>query len=163
MADASVSDLFHPDAPRRDRLEEAGEQLRNELFFLHYAPFVCVSARERQALGKIFETIKQVRDSAQEQLGTGQLNRILQDAFIKIPPAEHKKLRKRLKLFYAASAVNDRYLAIPVPEYILFVNDKRLAAESYQSYLANTIRKAKPSPGIPLNLSFRSRRDLKKD
>ena len=30
-----------------------------------------------------------------------------------------------------------------------------------QSYLANCIRKAKPSPGIPLNLSFRSRRDLK--
>ena len=38
---------------------------------------------------------------------------------------------------------------------------ERLAAESYQSYLANCIRKAKPSPGIPLNLSFRSRRDLK--
>ena len=160
---ANKWDLFHPDAPRRARLEEAEEHLRRDLFFLHYAPFVCVSAREKQALGKIFETIRTVRRESQEQLGTGQLNRLLRDAFIRNPPAEHKKLKKRLKLFYAAAAVNDRYLTIPVPEYILFVNDKRLAAESYQSYLANCIRKHKPAPGIPLNLTFRSRRDLKEE
>lgn len=154
-------DLYHPDAGRRDRLEEAEEHLRNELFFLHYAPFVCVSAREKQALGKIFETIRTVRKEANEQLGTGQLNRLLQNAVIKNPPATHKRLNKRLKVFYAAAAVNDGYLTIPVPEYIIFVNDKRLAAESYQSYLANSIRKEHPASGIPLKLSFRSRRNLK--
>ena len=79
------------------------------------------------------------------------------------PPPTHKKHRKRLKILYATAAVNERYAAIPVPRYILFVNDKRLLAESYQSYLENTLRKHKPSPGLPINFSVRSRRKPPRD
>ncbi|MDP7495668.1 MAG: ribosome biogenesis GTPase Der, partial [Roseibacillus sp.] len=45
---ANKWDLYHPDAPKRARMEEAEEAIRTELFFLHYAPFICVSAREKQ-------------------------------------------------------------------------------------------------------------------
>ena len=155
---ANKWDLFHPDAPKGARMEEASEEIRNELFFLHYAPFICVSAKEKQELDRIFGAIREVREDSRDIMGTGQLNRLLSDALRRNPPPAHKKHRKRLKILYATAAVNERYAAIPVPRYILFVNDKRLLAESYQSYLENTLRKHKPSPGLPINFSVRSRR-----
>ncbi|NNM29589.1 MAG: ribosome biogenesis GTPase Der, partial [Akkermansiaceae bacterium] len=155
---ANKWDLFHPDAPRGPRLGEAEEHIRNELFFLHYAPFICVSAREGQSLGRIFAAITGLRKASQETISTGRLNRLLQEAFIRNPPAAHKKYRKRPKLLYATTAVNDAYTAIPVPLYILFVNDQRLVAESYLQYLENYLRKHHPSAGIPINFSVRSRR-----
>lgn len=160
---ANKWDLFHPDAPKGARMEEASEEIRNELFFLHYAPFICVSAKEKQELDRIFGAIREVREDSQDIMGTGQLNRLLSDALRRNPPPAHKKHRKRLKILYATAAVNERYAAIPVPRYILFVNDKRLLAESYQSYLENTLRKHKPSPGLPINFSVRSRRKPPRD
>ena len=155
---ANKFDLYHPDANKKDRIEEATEHIKRELFFLSYAPFVCVSALKGQAIQHIFRTIQSVRESAKNQISTGKLNRLLQDAFIKNPPHEHRRHHKRLKLLYATTAVNDRYLAIPVPEYILFVNDKHLVNDSYKNYLTNTLQDHHPTPGIPVPFSFRSRR-----
>ena len=155
---ANKWDLFHPDAPKGPRMEEAGELIRNELFFLHYAPFICVSAKRKQELDRIFGAIRKIRKDAQEIVGTGQLNRHLQDALRRNPPPAHKRHRKRLKILYATTAVNERYAAIPVPLYILFVNDKRLLSDSYRSYLENSLRKHKSSVGLPINFSVRSRR-----
>ena len=154
---ANKFDLYHPDASKSARIENAEEHIRNELFFLKYAPFVCVSAMKGHAIQHIFRTITRIRDNAQETIGTGQLNRLLQDAFIKNPPPEHKRHRKRLKLFYATTAVNDRYQRIPVPEYVLFVNNKQLVVESFANYLTNIIQEKHPTDGLPIPLSFRSR------
>ena len=155
---ANKWDLYHPDAPKRARMEEAEETIRTELFFLHYAPFICVSAREKQELDRIFGSIRKVREDAQNVIGTGELNRLLADALRRNPPPAGKRHRRRLKILYATAAVNERYAAIPVPRYILFVNDKRLLADSYQSYLENTLREETSSLGLPINFSARSRR-----
>jgi GTP-binding protein len=154
---ANKFDLFHPGGQKSARLEAATDHLRRELFFLDYAPFVCVSAMKGQAIQHIFKTITRIRDQAKEIIGTGPLNRLLQQAFAKNPPPEHKRHRRRLKLFYATTAVNDRYQAIPVPEYVLFVNDKHLVVDSFHNYLVNTIKEQHPTEGLPIPLSFRSR------
>jgi GTP-binding protein len=159
---ANKWDLYHPDAPRNARMEEAEETIRNELFFLHYAPFICVSARERQELDRIFGSIKKVREGSQQVIGTGELNRLLSDALRRNPPPTSKRHRRRLKILYATTAINDQYSAVPVPLYILFVNDKRLLVDTYQSYLENALRKENPSLGIPINFSVRSRRKPEK-
>ena len=39
-------DLFHPRMDRTQRLEKAKKLINKELFFLSYAPFACVSAKE---------------------------------------------------------------------------------------------------------------------
>jgi predicted GTPase len=44
-----------------------------------------------------------------------------------------------------------------VPTIVLFVNDKRLCATSYESYLTNRYRAAHPASGIPIVFSVRSR------
>lgn len=42
-------DLFHPNASRKDRMAEVEEQVRRELFFISYAPFIATSAKKRKA------------------------------------------------------------------------------------------------------------------
>ena len=150
-------DLFHPGMPRAERLEKAEHLIRTDLFFLSYAPFAAVSAKEGQHISQVFAQLTKIRAAAQETITTGALNRLLQDAFELKPPSIHKKFRKRIKLLYATAVVNDRYTAIPVPSYILFVNDKRLMQENYEQYLSNRIREKFFSPAIPIVFSVRSR------
>lgn len=149
-------DLYHPGAKRGDRLAEITQHVRTELFFISYAPFVAVSALKKQSIGLIFQKLAEIRKQAQQPITTGKLNRFLQDAFEKKPP-QARKGSKRLKLLYATTAINDRYTAIPVPTYILFVNDKRLMQENYEQYLTNRLREDHPCPGIPIIFSVRSR------
>ena len=150
-------DRFEPGRSRAERLAKAEKICRTELFFLSYAPFAAVSAKERQHIGQVFSQISKIRDAAQKTISTGMLNRLLQEAMLIKPPSQHKKYKKRVKLLYATAVVNDRYTAIPVPQYILFVNDKRLMQENYEQYLSNRIREKYHAPGIPIVFSIRSR------
>ncbi|PYI76683.1 MAG: hypothetical protein DMF01_03410, partial [Verrucomicrobia bacterium] len=44
---------------------------------------------------------------------------------------------------------------LPLPEFVLFVNDPRLMNETYRRYLEARIRKAAPYPGLPIVLTLR--------
>ena len=150
-------DLFHPGGNRQARLDEAIELIRTELFFLSWAPYACVSAREGQHISQIFSQITKIREAANHPITTGRLNRLLTEAMEIKPPSQHKKYKKRVKLMYATAVVNDKYTAIPVPQFILFVNDKRLMHEHYEQYLSNRIREQHHILGVPIVFSIRSR------
>ncbi|MFT3992323.1 MAG: ribosome biogenesis GTPase Der [Luteolibacter sp.] len=150
-------DIFQPDAKREVRLAQAKEHVKRELFFLAYAPFVICSAKEGTAVDSVLKEALKIRKGAQDIPSTGKLNRILQTAMEENVPPLDSKLKKRLKLYYATAALNEKYSVIPVPTIVLFVNDKRLAPASYESYLTNQYRAAHPAPGIPIILSIRSR------
>lgn len=150
-------DLFHPDAEKKARNEAVEEHIRRELFFIDYAHFIAVSSLEKKGVLNIYKLLEKTRQSAEKGLGTGQLNRFFKKAMELNPPRIDKSLRKRLKLLYATTAINDRYKTIPVPTYILFVNDKRLLTDSYAQYLRNKLREFHPSPGVPIIFSPRSR------
>lgn len=150
-------DLYHPGADRKARLEEASEHVKKELFFLHYAPFVACSAKTGGSVEHVLKEALKIRKGAQNIPGTGQLNRILQQAFEENPPPLDSKLKKRLKLYYATAATNEKYSVVPVPTIVLFVNDKRLCATSYEAYLTNRYRAGHPAPGVPIIFSIRSR------
>ncbi len=156
-------DLFHPGAPQKHRQKEAEEQVRRELFFLHYAPFVCVSAKEGTAVHHVLKEAIKIRNTARKIPTTGVLNRMLQLAFQTNPPPTIGKSTKRLKLYYATTAINERYAVVPVPTFVLFVNDKALITSSYEQYLTNKLRQEHPSPGIPVVFSVRSRRREERD
>ncbi|MGE9270422.1 MAG: ribosome biogenesis GTPase Der [Verrucomicrobiales bacterium] len=151
-------DLFHPGAPMKERQKEAEKQVRRELFFLHYAPFVCVSAKEGTAVSQVLSQAISIRNTAQNIPSTGNLNRMLQLAFEVNPPPSAGKGTRRMKLYYATTAINERYRTIPVPTFVLFVNDKALSTQSYEQYLSNRLREVHPAPGIPVIFSIRSRR-----
>jgi GTPase len=150
-------DLYLPNEPQKTRLQKAEEHVKRELFFLSYAPFVTVSAMKNQGIGGVIKQVLKIRKAAQNVPTTGQLNRMLQLAFEVNPPGTDRKLRKRLKLYYATTAVDEKYRTIPVPTYVLFVNDKRLMATSYEQYLSNKIREIHSVAGVPIVFSVRSR------
>lgn len=150
-------DLYCPDAPLSARKEAVREHIRENLFFLDYAPVAIVSAKRSEGIDGIFKSIARVQQEALNMPGTGELNRLLQRAMEMNPPGQHRVLHKRLKLFYATTAVNEKYTTIPVPTYVLFVNDKRLLSDSYAQYLRNTIRSRIKAAGVPIVLSPRSR------
>ena len=150
-------DLYHPDAPRTARMEEATEHVKRELFFLSYAPFVVTSAKKGQAVDHVLKESLKIRDSSKNMPSTGALNRILHGAFTTNPPPSDRKTAKRLKLYYATTGLNEKYSVIPVPTLILFVNDKKLMPTSYEQFLKNKYREKHPAPGIPVVLSVRSR------
>lgn len=150
-------DLYHSGADLKDRIAEAEDHVRRELFFLSYAPFVACSAKTGDSTEKVLKTALSIKKSAQNIPGTGKLNRILQAAITKNQPPTDNKL-KRLKLYYAAAAQNEKYSVIPVPTLVLFVNDKSLMKDSYEAYLTNQFREAHPAPGIPVVFSTRSRK-----
>ncbi|MDO5449499.1 MAG: ribosome biogenesis GTPase Der [Akkermansia sp.] len=150
-------DLYCPEAPMSARKDAVKEHIRENLFFLDYAPVAIVSAKQATGLEGIFKAILRVQQEALNMPGTGELNRLLQRAMEMNPPGQHRVLRKRLKLFYATTAVNEKYTTIPVPTYVLFVNDKRLLLDSYAQYLRNAIRKRIQASGVPIVLSPRSR------
>ena len=150
-------DLYHPDGSRSARIAEATEHVRRELFFLDYAPLVICSAKTGGAVDQVLREVLKIRKGAADIPSTGQLNRLLHAAFEVNPPPLDRKLKRRLKLYYATTAVAEKYTLIPVPTLVLFVNDKRLMTDSYQAFLANQYRKAHPAPGIPAVFSVRSR------
>lgn len=150
-------DLYKPGSDHKARIAEATAHVKRELFFLHYAPFVICSAKTGSAVDYVLKEALKIRKGAQKVPGTGALNRILQDAFTANPPPLDSRLKKRLKLYYATAATDEKYSVIPAPTIVLFVNDKRLMTTSYESYLTNHYRKAHPAPGIPVIFSVRSR------
>jgi GTP-binding protein len=150
-------DLYHPGASKSARMEEATEHVKRELFFLAYAPFVAVSAKSGQAVDQVLKEVLKIRKGAKKVPSTGKLNRMLQDAFQLNPPPSDKRSAKRVKLYYATAAVDEKYSTIPVPTFVLFVNDKSLMPASYESYLSNRLREFNPVAGVPVVFSIRSR------
>jgi GTP-binding protein len=149
-------DLYHPDARFQDRVDGLKEDIGPDLFFLHYAPMVAISAKKRDYLGKIFKAIDEVRDRAAEPLSTGILNRLLSEAILTNPPPVRRS--KRLKLLYATQKRDDQPRPIPVPEYLLFVNYANLLTRTYERYLENQIRDKEPLTGLPIIFTIKSRR-----
>ena len=80
-------DLFHPNASRKDRMAEVEEQVRRELFFISYAPFIATSAKKAEGVEIIFKVITRIRRESHNLPTTGQLNRLIQLAQQMNPPA----------------------------------------------------------------------------
>jgi GTP-binding protein len=153
-------DLFHPSAKQKDRIAELTETMRREFFFLHYAPLVAISAKNKDQIGKLFVQVEAVRKGAQTRIGTGVLNRLLQKS-IADAPGPLGRSRHGFKLLYATQ-VNEGDSAIPVPHFVLFANRAAKMTGGYLRYLESMIREEWPAPGVPFKMSVRGKEPQKK-
>ena len=153
---ANKFDLYHPEGQQKARLEELEEYTRRELFFLHYAPLVAVSAKEGKYLNKVFGAIERVRKSAAESPNTGALNRLLQQAMERNPPPHVGG--RRFKLLYATLAREHQRRPVMAPEVVLFVNAKKLLSLTYLKFLENEIRRHATYEGLPIKFDIRERK-----
>ena len=148
-------DLVKKEDGGRASQGEQAERIRGDLFFLDYAPVICLSAKTGQHLGRVFTALKSVRRDAETRIGTGELNRFFRETFDQHPPPSRSG--KRFKLLYATQVVPEVIRPFQAPEFLLFVNDEELITDSYREYLFNQLRARWPFAGLPIRLRLRSR------
>ncbi len=152
-------DLMDPGTTGKSLVEFRKDFLQNaaaELFFLDHAPVIAISALEKSGIGKVFQIIENVRDSAHVPTPTGPLNRVIKIAMEKQPPPT--VYNKRFKLLYASRANDDRApTPIPVPRFVFFCNDDRLLTQPYRRYLETELRKEYGFAGLPVQFRIRGR------
>lgn len=148
-------DLVRKEDGGRASQGEQSEVIRNDLFFLDYAPVVCISAKTGQGFSRIFSALKSVRTEAHTRIPTGELNRFFRDVFEQHPPPS--KSGKRFKLLYATQVVPEVPRPFNPPEFLLFVNDEALITDAYREYLFNRFRARWPYPGLPIRLRMKGR------
>ncbi len=141
---------------RKEQLAELLEKIRNELFFVDYAPVIVLSALKSEGLTRLFKLVEQIRKGSQHRIGTGQLNRLIAEALTAHPPPA--RAGKRLKVVYATQPEQKEVSqAIPIPSILFFVNQEDLMIDSYRKYLDAQIRKEVEWTGLPLKFYFRER------
>jgi GTP-binding protein len=148
-------DLVRKDDGGRASQGEQSEVIRKDLFFLDYAPVVCISAKTGQGFSRIYSALKSVRKEADTRIPTGELNRFFRDVFEQHPPPS--KSGKRFKLLYATQIIPEVQRPFNPPEFLLFVNDADLITDSYREYLFNQFRARWPFPGLPIRMRLKGR------
>jgi GTPase len=163
-------DLVKPKRGERQAIRELVNETRERIFFLDYAPALIASARTGENIARLFGMIDKIERAAAARIGTGILNRLMRAALAANPPPMVKG--RRLKLFYAAQAAGTQERSakggirrgehLQPPEFVLFVNDRRLLSQSYARYLEARIRDAQPYTGLPIILTLRPRTETRR-
>jgi GTP-binding protein len=135
--------------------EEAIDDIRDELKFLHYAPIITVSAKTGQRVQKILEQIVAIYERYKQRIPTSKLNDVLREAISRHHiPSHHGAV---VKIKFAT-----QYETKP-PKIALIVNHPNFLHFSYKRYLSNFIRSKFDFEGVPLELETRKRGERKID
>jgi len=135
--------------------EQAIDDIRDELKFLHYAPIITVSAKTGQRVHKILDQIVAIYERYKQRIPTSKLNDVLREAISRHHiPSHHGAV---VKIKFAT-----QYETKP-PKIALIVNHPNFLHFSYKRYLANFIRSKFDFEGVPLDLETRKRGERKID
>lgn len=126
------------------------EKIRRELNFMPYVPILFISALTGQRVDQVLPMALRVQEERLARLGTGQVNRILQDAQEK--HAATSRTGRALHIYYGTQVRSDP------PTFLLFVNDPKLGHFTYMRYLENRIREDYPFTGTPIRVVLKARR-----
>ncbi len=139
------------DALEKDTYTMIGytKELREELKFMDYVPVLYISALTRQRVHSVLPAALEVAEARKKRIPTGDLNRIIREAYDRISPPT--KGGRPLRLYYATQ------VSVSPPTFVIFVNDPDLVHFSYQRYLENRIRDQVDFPGTPIRILFRKR------
>jgi len=125
------------------------DDLRYQAKFLNFAPAVSISALTGLRVTTIFSHVNEVYAQYATRIGTGQLNKLLEQATQDKEPSIYKG--KRLK-FYYATQVSEK-----PPTFVMFVNVPEGIHFSYERYLVNQIRRTFGLDHTPIRILFRER------
>lgn len=148
-------DLVKPSTGARNFFDAVLGQIRANLFFLDYAPIDIVSALTGENLDRLFGSVAKIQTHSTRSIGTGQLNRLLQQAMQAHPPPHRGN--KRLKLLYATQVDKQISNAVGPPTFVLFFNYPELLTDDYRRYLEGRIRSEYGYYGLPIIFRLRSR------
>ncbi len=137
-------DLWDP-----ERKRDYGQQLRHGMRFVDYAPVVALSAVTGRGVQRLLPEVDRAHAAGGVRLGTGELNRWVEEALERHPPPVIKG--RRGKIFYVTQA------GVHPPTFVAWVNDPARFSESYRRYLDHQLRERFHFRGTPLVLRLRRR------
>ncbi len=138
------------DGEGRRRLEEGFERLDA---LLAGPPRVNVSALSGRAVERLYPAIDGALAAFHLQVGTAELNRLLERAVAtRRPPAEGGRA---WRLYYATQ------VGTAPPTFMLFANRPLPRGRAYRRYLERALREALPLRGVPVRLVVRRREATK--
>ena len=118
------------------------------LQFCPHVPVLMVSAMKQVGLGRIVPLAAQIREECNTRIGTGALNRAMEEVLTKHQPPVVK--RSRPKFFYLTQA------EVAPPTFVFFVSDVDRVSETYARYLDRSLRKIFRIEHAPIRVRLRS-------
>jgi len=138
----------------KSREREYYDQVKQDMFFLSYAPVLFLSAKSGERIEGLLKTCATIAKNRTFRFQTGPLNRVITRAMEKYAPPLVKG--RRFKVLYAAQqAAKEGSREIPTLQ--LFVNSPGLLTPAYERYLDLKIREAFDIKGCPLRFVMRGR------
>jgi GTPase len=125
------------------------DRLRMEAKFLNFSPIISVSALTGLRVSKIFDLVEEVYRQYTSRIGTGQLNKIIEQAVVRNEPSLFRG--RRLKFYYTVQ------VSVAPPTFVCFVNYPDAVHFSYRRYLLNQVRKSAGLDKTPIRIFFRKR------
>jgi len=112
------------------------------------APLIATSARTGEGVERVLEAVLAADKAWNTRVGTGELNRFLEQALAQHPPPAIHGRRVRIRYVTQAKA--------RPPTFALFGNQLNALPDSYLRYLQNALRESFNLYGTPLRFSLRT-------
>ncbi|WP_287129879.1 ribosome biogenesis GTPase Der [Candidatus Cyanaurora vandensis] len=126
------------------------EKLREDLYYLEWAPIIFISALTGQRVSKLYPLVDEAVTQHRRRVTTAVLNEVLKEATLRhSPPASRQGRQGRI---YYGTQVSTR-----PPTFCLFVNDPKLFKDNYRKYIEEQFRGALGFSGTPLRLLWRGK------
>ncbi len=129
------------------RFKNIADEIDLKIPFAKYVPYVTISNVTRQRVFAVFEYVDRVAAEAEKRIGTGELNRLMEDIRAASPPTGPKG--QSAKILYATQ------VSVKPTVFVLFVNRKKHFHFSYLRHIENQLRQRYGFEGVPLTLELR--------
>jgi GTP-binding protein len=126
-----------------------GNYIRGTFPNLDFVPIAFITAKNGKNVYATLNLAQNLFKQAGRRVGTGDLNRAVQEALTEQPPPLRQN--RRPKIFYATQ------VAIYPPTIVLMTNGPELFDTTYQRYLLKSFRDRLPFKDIPIKLLLRGK------
>jgi len=131
--------------------EKMAKYLRDVFPMLDHVPIAFVTAKQGKNTIRLLNLAQQLYKQAGQRLGTGELNRILKNAFANnVPPVRFNRVAK---VYYAAQ------VAVFPPTIAMVTNGPELFDNTYTKYLTKVLRDTSPFGEVPIKMIYRAKNE----
>lgn len=128
------------------------EKMRRKFHFVPWVPFVFISAKYNQRIGKLIDTIKMVRTNLERDIKPSLLSNFVLETQLIQPAVPFNG--GRLNIYYARKELSK------IPTFTFFVNNKKYAHFSYLRFLENQLRETFDFRGCPIKINLKNKNGL---
>ncbi len=130
-------------------LKKFREHLETHYKRKDYIPMLAISAKTGRGVKNIYPWIDRLYENYTRDIGTGELNRVLQKAIQEVAPPTKSGLA--VQIYYSTQKSSRP------PAFILFSNRPKLVPEAYLRYLERVFRKKFDFVGVPIRWIMRNK------